>query len=210
MATATVDLKPLYRARKGRVDFVDVPELGYLVLDGSGAPDESKGPLQQAIQTLFKASYGAHFAAKKLLGDAPPVMPIEALWWVEGPDPTDLDHAAADAWRWRAMIVQPPPIDEEIVAGVVARLEKKDVPCLTELRFERWEEGRCAQTLHVGPYEAEGPTIAALHRAISEAGCRPRGRHHEIYLGDPRRSAPERLRTMIRQPVEHEGEHGHG
>lgn len=210
MATATTDLKHLYQGRKGRVDFVDVPELGYFVIDGSGAPGETEGPFQQAIQTLFKASYAAHFTVKKQLGEASPVMPVEALWWVEGPDPTDFDHAAPDAWRWRAQIVQPPPIDEEIVVSVVRQLEEKGVPGLAELRYERWEEGRCAQILHVGPYDAEGPTIDALHLAIAEAGCRPRGRHHEIYLGDPRRSAPERLRTLLRQPVEADEEHHHG
>lgn len=200
----------LYRTRGRTVDFVDVPELGYFVMDGTGAPGAEEGAFQQAIQTLFKASYAAHFAVKARFGDAPRVMPIEALWWVMGPDPTDLAHVAGEAWCWRVMIVQPPPIDDQLAAGVVRRLREQGVPGLTDLRFMRWEEGRCAQVLHVGPYDAEGPTLDALHRAISEAGCRPRGRHHEIYLGDPRRSAPERLRTLLRQPVEAAEESRHG
>jgi hypothetical protein len=205
-----MDPQDLYRGRKGKVDFVDVPELGYLVIDGRGAPDETEGPFQRAIQTLFKASYAAHFGVRKTRGEAPRVMPIEALWWVEGPDPADFDDAAPEAWRWRAQIMQPPPIDREVVAGALRQLEAKDVPGLADLRYELWEEGRCAQTLHVGPYDAEGPAIAALHQAICRAGCHPRGRHHEIYLGDPRRSAPERLRTLIRQPVETDEENDHG
>lgn len=205
-----MDLNDLYRGHKGTVDFVEVPELGYLVIDGRGAPDETEGPFQRAIQTLFKASYAAHFGLKKKRGEAPRVMPIEALWWVEGPDPTDFDHAAPEAWRWRALVMQPPPIDHEIVAGALRQIETSDVPGLADLRYELWEEGRCAQTLHVGPYDAEGPTIATLHQAICDAGCHPRGRHHEIYLGDPRRSAPERLRTLIRQPVDTHEENHHG
>lgn len=201
MTTATVHLKELYTGRKGKVDFVDVPELGYLVIDGSGAPDETEGPFQRAIQTLFKASYAVHFGVKKKNGEAPRVMPIEALWWVEGPDATDFAHASPEAWRWRAQIMQPPPIDRELVTGALRQLGAKHVPGLADLCYELWEEGRCAQTLHVGPYDAEGPAIEALHLAICDAGFHPRGRHHEIYLGDPRRSAPERLRTLIRQPV---------
>jgi len=203
-------LNELYTGRKGKVDFVDVPELGYLVIDGSGAPDETEGSFQRAIQTLFKASYAVHFAVRKKRGEAPRVMPIEALWWVDGPDPAEFDHAAPEAWRWRAQIMQPPPIDQGIVAGALRQLEVKGVPGLADLRYELWVEGRCAQTLHVGPYDAEGPAIQALHQAISDAGYLPRGRHHEIYLGDPRRSTPERLRTLIRQPVEAEEEKSHG
>jgi hypothetical protein len=92
--------------------------------------------------------------------------------------------------------------DEEIEAAIADVRVRKAPPGLADLRVERWDEGRCAQTLHVGPYAAEEPTIERLHEAIRAAGLRPRGAHHEIYLGDPRRAAPERLRTVIRQPVE--------
>lgn len=98
--------------------------------------------------------------------------------------------------------MQPGPIDQLTVDLAVERARAKGVPDLGLLRYERWQEGRCAQLLHVGPYDAEAPTIATLHQAISSLGSRPRGRHHEIYLGDPRRSAPERLRTILRKPVE--------
>jgi hypothetical protein len=97
----------------------------------------------------------------------------------------------------------PDPIDGELIAAATPEAaSKKDLPGPARLEYIRWAEGRCAQLLHIGPYAAEAPSIAALHEAIAEAGYRPRGRHHEIYLGDPRRSAPEKLRTIIRHPVE--------
>jgi hypothetical protein len=101
------------------------------------------------------------------------------------------------------MIMQSERIDAALIASAVKQAgAKKPLAMLDRLRYERWIEGRSAQLLHVGPYSAEGPSIVKLHEAIVAQGCRPRGRHHEIYLGDPRRSAPERLRTILRQPVE--------
>jgi hypothetical protein len=101
------------------------------------------------------------------------------------------------------MIMQPDPIDVDMVAAALAQARaKKPGPGLERLRYQRWAEGRCAQLLHVGPYAGEGPSIARLHQAIAAAGYRARGRHHEIYLGDPRRSAPEKLHTILRHPFE--------
>jgi hypothetical protein len=100
------------------------------------------------------------------------------------------------------MIMQPDPIDEHMVSRALEKARKKGLGGLEDLRYERWEEGRSAQLLHVGPYAEEGPSIVRLHEGIAAAGYRPRGRHHEIYLGDPRRSAPEKLRTLLRHPVE--------
>ena len=190
MSTAALDLGHLYRARRGVVELVDVPELAVLVVDGTGRPE---GPeFADAVQTLFAVSYGAHFLLRKQRGDAPRVMPLEALWDPPGDDP----------WAWRALIVQPAPIDAALVAEAVERARRKPPPALDRVRLERWEEGRCAQLLHVGPYAGEGPSIDRLHLEIAGMGMRPRGRHHEIYLGDPRRSRPERLRTILRQPVQ--------
>jgi hypothetical protein len=110
-----------------------------------------------------------------------------------------------DRWRWQAMIMQPEPIDAGMVAAALAQARaKKPSPELERLHYQRWAEGRCAQLLHVGPYAREGPSIVRLHQAIAAARYRPRGRHHEIYLGDPRRSAPDKLRTILRHPVEPE------
>ncbi|HEX9066178.1 MAG TPA: GyrI-like domain-containing protein [Streptosporangiaceae bacterium] len=202
----------LLKARKGIVQIVDVPEFCYASVLGSGPPG---GPeFTDALQALYSVSYTAHFLVKKETGAAPRVMPLEGLWWADGPDGDALFTAVAqgeaeiaagdrERWRWRLLIMQPAPVDEDVIARALAAARaKKPLPGLDRLRCLRWEEGRCAQLLHVGPYAAEGPSIAALQAGLAEAGYRPRGRHHEIYLGDPRRSAPERLRTILRHPVE--------
>ena len=214
-STGNAVLDALFAARRGRVDVVDVPEFGFLVVEGVGAPESPT--FAEAVQALYSVSYAAHFAVKKALGEAPRVMPLEAQWWVEGAGPPDpgedpAAHAARmmetdrAAWRWRAMILQLDPIDEPAVGTALrAAHESKPSPGLDRLTYLRWAEGPSAQTLHVGPYRAERPTIEALHRAIAERGLVPRGHHHEIYLGDPRRSAPEKLRTILRHPVEPAG-----
>lgn len=189
----------LYRGHRGTVDMVDVPEMGYLVIGGHGSPSE--GRFAAAFETLFPVVYGAHFAAKQAYGVTPRVMPPEAVFWVDGEAPWSVAATPPEEWRWALMVMQPHPIDELIVEAAVEHARAKGVPRLEQLRYERWEEGAAAQILHVGPYESEAPTIATLHAAISAAGLRPHGRHHEIYLGDPRRTAPEKLRTLVRQPV---------
>jgi hypothetical protein len=212
MTSTSVELSALYKVRKNAFDVVDVPELGYVVVEGQGAPDGTE--FAGALQSLYAVSYGAHFLVKKERGDAPRVMPLEAQWWVDDPDQQDIIAAVAlgqgamsdtdrGRWRWRAMIVQADPIDAAVIARAVESAgAKPDPPALDRLQYERWTEGRCAQVLHVGPYADEGPSIVRLHKGITAAGYRPRGRHHEIYLGDPRRSAPEKLRTILRHPVE--------
>ena len=212
MTETTISSASLLKVRKGAVDIVDVPEFGFAVVTGSGAP--GGGEFTEALQALYAVSYGAHFLVRKQRGQAPGVMPLEALWWVDDPDQQDILAAVAlgqatmadtdrDRWRWQAMIMQPDPIDAGLAAAALAQArDRKPSPGLEQVRYIRWAEGRCAQLLHVGPYAAEGPSIARLHQAIAAAGYRPRGRHHEIYLGDPRRSAPEKLRTIIRHPVE--------
>lgn len=186
-----VDIASLYRARHGVVDIVDVPELWYLVVRGRGAPE---GPeFTAAIQALFAVSYGAHFALKKASGSAPHVMPLEALW---SPVPDDRSR-----WRWQAMILQPDPIDDDVVRAAWNQASAKNLPALDKLSFERWTEGRCAQTLHIGPYADETATMQSMQREIRDWGYRSYGMHHEIYLSDPRRCAPERLRTILRQPI---------
>ena len=205
------DLAPLYKGRRGKVDVVDVPALSFAVVRGQGDPDGQA--FAEAIQALYAVSYAAHFGAKKRTGVSTKVMPLEALWWADDPEQAEIVRKAAmgegslaladrSSWRWQAMIVQPEPIGAVDVEGALGESRPKNLPGLGRVAFEEWEEGRCAQTLHVGPYADEAPTIVLLHAAIDEAGLIPRGRHHEIYLGDPRRSAPERLRTLIRHPVE--------
>ena len=211
MTTTQSSVEALYKPRKGVVAFVDVPELLCVRIDGAGDPD---GPeFAAAVRALYTVSYGARFLLKKQGYEVHRVMPLEAQWWADDAQQRRIvaavtagmwDAANVDrsTWQWRAMIVQPDPIDEAAIAAATAQAERKQLPALPRLVAERWHEGRVAQLLHVGPYAEEGPSILKLHRAITDAGLRPRGRHHEIYMGDPRRSAPERLRTILRQPVE--------
>jgi hypothetical protein len=212
MTETVISFESLLKVRKGAVDIVDIPEFGFAAVTGGGSPGGSD--FTEAIQALYSVSYGAHFLLKKQDGQAPRVMPLEALWWVDDPDQRDiftdvaLGLAAAadsdrDRWLWQAMIMQPAPVDADVVAQALAAARaRKPLPGLERVRYVRWAEGLSAQVLHVGPYADEGPSIARLHAGIATAGYRPRGRHHEIYLGDPRRSAPERLRTILRHPVE--------
>jgi hypothetical protein len=213
MTTTLVDSAALYRVRKGSVDFIDVPELGYFAVDGAGAPES--GDFAAAVQALYGASYAAHFLLKRETGQAPRLGPLEALWWVEDPEQQKLVEAIAagtatadgtdrDLWHWRALISQPPSVDADLARRAIAQVRaKRPSAALDRLRLTSWTEGRCAQLLHIGPYSDETPSIVRLHSAIAAAGCRPTGRHHEIYLSDPRRTAPEKLRTILRQPIEH-------
>lgn len=215
MTETAISFESLLKVRKGGVDIVDVPEFGFAVVTGTGAPGGTE--FTEALQALYSVSYGAHFLLKKRQGQAPRVMPLEALWWMDDPSQMDIVMAVAlghatmadtdrDRWCWQAMIMQPEPIGADVVAAALAQArEKRPSPGLDRLRYDRWAEGRCAQLLHIGPYAGEAPSIVRLHEAIAAAGYRPRGHHHEIYLGDPRRSAPEKLRTILRHPVEPAG-----
>jgi hypothetical protein len=207
------EIATLYRASAKTVAIIEVPDLQYAMLAGAGPP--AGADFAAAIQALYSVSYAAHFAVKKASGQSTKIMPLEAQWWVQDQDQeprvtgtafgsATLTEANQQQWRWQALIMQPEPITAELMSHVLQTVRnEKGLPALDRLRFDRWQEGRCAQILHIGPYAEEGPTIHKLHAAIAEAGYQPRGRHHEIYLGDPRRSAPERLRTILRQPVEH-------
>jgi hypothetical protein len=202
MTITAFAVDPLYKPHRGRVEFVEVPELAFLRVSGRGAPEDPG--FTAAVQALFSTSYATHFLVRKAFGEAPHVMPLEALWWVEDGEGGEaaMGEANRERWCWQAMVMQPDPIDAAVVAEALAQGRTKDLPALDQLVFTRWEEGPCAQLLHVGPYAAEAPSLQRLHEAIARNGMKARGRHHEIYLGDPRRSAPERLRTILRQPVE--------
>lgn len=188
---------------------IDVPELGWLMVDGAGAPTEDAAApttaFQQAIGVLYPLAYTLKFMMKRELGVNPRVMPLEALW--DAGEAGILDSSLAPAeWRWRAMIVQPPEVTPERFERARDEVARKRPNALLErVRFERWAEGPCVQILHVGPYAAERPTIEALLAFAAAEGLAPRGPHHEIYLGDPRLAAPERLRTILRQGVQPAG-----
>jgi hypothetical protein len=190
----TKDLGPLYRARRDP-ELVDVPELTYAMIDGTGSPNGSP-EYAASVAALFAIAFGAKRALKRGGGPDIKVMPLEGLWAVPAVD------GDRQGWAWTAMILLPEAVTAEVFeaarAGAAARAP---VDALQAVRRARLAEGRAAQVLHVGPYAAEGRTIARLHAFIRDRRLVPAGAHHEIYLSDPRRTAPERLRTIIRQPV---------
>lgn len=188
----------VYKAKRGKPELVDVPPISYLMLDGTGGPDTSAAYMD-AIKALYATAYGTKFALKAQGKDFS-VMPLESLWWS---DSESFDLEDKSSWHWTAMIAVPDSVTPELVSEIVERAyQKAPQDSLRAPRFERFEEGPSAQVLYVGPYASEGPTIVALHGFITASGMRPRGKHHEIYFSDPRRTAPEKLRTIIRQPCE--------
>jgi hypothetical protein len=190
--------KELYTAQAGVFTLVDVPLLHFLVVDGAGDPNTS-ADYADAVSALYSASYAVRAAARAELGRVHVVGPLEGLWSAE-----DLDAFRTrdkHAWRWTLMIVQPDWTTPALVEAALAAVRRPG-PALGRVRFEPYEEGRSVQVLHVGSYDDEGPVLARLHdeHLPAHAWCRP-GRHHEVYLSDPRRVEPARLRTILRQPV---------
>lgn len=192
-------LKPFYTASTSKPAMVDVPALNTLMVDGTGDPNSPA--FQEAVGFLYSVAYTLKFAFKKGKAIDYPVMALEGLWCAD--DPAVFVSGPRDEWKWTILIVVPEVVTGEDVAEAAAAAKKKTkFPRFPEVRFEKFAEGKAAQVMHIGPYAAEGPTIERLHRFIAEQGYRLRGWHHEIYLGDPRRAAPEKLKTIIRQPVE--------
>jgi hypothetical protein len=205
--TALVTADPvvaLYRATT-TPRLVTVPELRFLAIDGHGDPNTSPA-YADAVQALFGVSYAAKFAVKKAGGEDFKVSPLEGLWWAE--DMASFGTGDKSAWDWTMMIRQPDSVTAEMIDRFTEQVAAtKSLPKARELRLVRFTEGDAAQVLHVGPYATERPTIARLHEFLHAQGLGFEGqghghKHHEIYLSDPRRAAPEKLRTIIRQPYE--------
>jgi hypothetical protein len=192
-------LKPLYAPPKDQLVIVDVPKIDFLMIDGSGDPNTAPA-YREALEALYALAYTIKFSLK--LGPAKTdfrVMPLEGLWWSDDLEVFRLGRR--DDWNWRMMIAMPDIVTADIVKDAKAAAEKKkDLPALSNIRFKPFAEGKAAQTLYIGPYAEEGPTIEALHAYIARQGHKLSGRHHEIYMSDPRRTAPAKLRTIIRQP----------
>lgn len=199
------DFNSLYQVPTKKVVLVDIPALTYLMIDGKGNPNISQD-YQVALNALYKMAFTLKFMIKKEMSIDYPVMPLEGLWWTD--DTLHFSMDAKDTWYWTMMIMQPSCVTVELVEQAREQLQRKDVPSLEKIRLEGLREGLSAQIMHMGPYAAEGPTIARLHDFIRENGYALEGRHHEIYLGDPRRAAPEKLRTIIRQPVKRDENDG--
>jgi len=193
------EMRDLYRPSGKAFSIVEVPPLNYLMIDGQGNPNTAP-QYQTALQALYKISYTLKFASKKQLGIDYVVMPLEGLWWAEDMD--DFVAMNKDAWQWTMMMLQPEHITAEMVEeSRAAAGRKQPLTTLSQVRLERLHEGLSVQIMYVGSYADEGPTIARMHTYIAANGYEPKGKHHEIYLSDPRRTAPERLKTVIRQPV---------
>ena len=192
------DLKNLYFPPTNPVT-VDVPPLNYLLLDGHGDPNHS-AHYQAVVETLFALAYTIKFAIKKAGGAEYAVFPLEGLWWVEDMRQFSIEHK--EAWDWTMMIAQPGPVTAEWVEkGRQEALKKKGLALLEQVRFDSYNDGTSAQLMHTGPYSAEGPNIARLHAYIAAQGGQTLAlKHHEIYLSDVRKTAPEKLKTVIRQP----------
>lgn len=197
-------LKHLYQPRANQVELVDVPAARFLMLDGVVEPPatpETSPAFQEAFGALYGVAYTLKFMSKLRPTDPIDytVMPPEGLWWTTG---DTFDPTSREPWHWTLMILQPDHVTAAMVSEAVGRVkEKRETPALARLRFERFHEGRSVQAMHVGPYAEETRTIAKMEAFAEEQGYRFRGKHHEIYLGDPRRAKPEKLRTVLRHPV---------
>lgn len=195
----TKDLKELYRPSGREPSVVDVPAMNFLMLDGSGDPGNSE-EFQDACSALYGMSYALKFILKKEGRTDYKVMPLEGLWWMKGT--RNFDAGKRDEWQWRLLIAQPGEVTAADVKAATAQLRRKKNPvALPKVRFRSFAEGKAVQIMYTGPYSEEGPTIQMLRRFAAESGFKLTGKHHEIYMGDPRRSAPEKLKTIIRQPV---------
>lgn len=191
---------PHYRARKGRFDIIDVPVTQYLMVDGHGDPNTSPD-FADALESLYPVAYKLKFASRTERGRDYVVMPLEGLWWAGD---MDAFTSARDKsqWDWTLMIMQPDWIDDSMFTAAVEAASSKAPARLDAVRLESLDEGRCVQTLHVGSFDDEGPVLDRMHREfLPDNGLRPTGTHHEIYLGDTRKVAPEKQRTILRQPV---------
>lgn len=197
-----IDLKkelPFYKA-KNQPAVVEIPSLRYLQIDGTGDPNTSM-EYKEAIEALFSVSYTLKFMVKKSTMEIDyGVMPLEGLWWAD--DMNDFMTKDRTHWKWTAMILQPGFITEAHFHDALEKVAtKKKLPAPGKIRFKNFEEGKCVQVLHTGPFSAEGPVIQNLHAFAAEQGLSLRGKHHEIYLNDFRKIAPEKMKTILRQPV---------
>lgn len=196
------ELKYLYKPSARSVVSVDVPAMRFLMIDGHGDPNSSPD-YAEAVEALFSVSYAAKFAVKRGRTAVDySVMPLEGLWWAD--DWSVFTAGERSQWKWTMMIMQPDFASDDVIHEVIQHVRaKKALVALDLLRLESFTEGRSAQTLHIGPFTDEGPTIERVHRFI-ELTAKRRGKHHEIYLSDIRRAAPSNWKTVIRQPMTNE------
>ncbi len=192
------EFKQLYNPSAKEVSVVDVPDFNYLMIDGQGDPATSHDYMA-TFEVLFSVSYTLKFMVKKTKAIDYGVMPLEGLWWAD-----DMTTFAADRtkWKWTSMIMQPKYVTAQDVKTAIEEVgKKKNVEALPKVRFECLHEGKAAQLMHIGPYSTEGPNIARIHKQIIDSGYSLSGKHHEIYISNPQKAAPEKLKTVLRQPM---------
>lgn len=191
---------PNYKARRNKFELIHVPDTAYLMIDGHGDPNTSE-LFSQSIETLYPVAYTLKFMSKNELDRDYVVPPLEGLWWAED---MSMFTTARDksTWDWTLMLMVPAWIDEAMVEVAIATAREKQPPRIDDLRFETLSEGQCVQTLHVGTFDDEAAILDQLHNEfVPNNGLQLTGQHHEIYLSDFRKTAPEKLRTILRQPV---------
>lgn len=191
--------KSLYTPSAKTFSLIEVPPLRYLALDGHGDPNTSQ-LFQEATQTLYSLSYTLKFALKKSQALDYTVMGLEGLWWI--PDMREFALARKADWDWTLLMLQPDFITADLLEETKRQAGVKGKASLAaETRLETITEGLSVQILYIGAYADEAPVIAGMHAYIRDQGYIPHGKHHEIYLSDARRVAPEKNRTILRQPV---------
>jgi hypothetical protein len=194
------DLAPLYAPKNTDWELIEVPAMNFLMVDGKGDPNTATD-YSDAVAALYGVAYAVKFMSKKGLGKDYGVAPLEGLWTAS--DPAVFENAQKAEYQWTMMIMQPGWITETMVSeAVAATLAKKALPALSKVRFERYDEGRSLQLLHTGPYDDEAPKLKYLHAEyMPQHKLAFNGRHHEIYLNDPRKTTSTKLKTVLRQPV---------
>jgi hypothetical protein len=193
-------LSYLYAPKNKDWEFVDVPTMNFLMIDGEGNPNTAQSYVE-AVEALFSVSYTVKFMSKRQLEKDYVVGSLEGLWHAD--DPSVFVKRDKDAYKWIMMIMQPDWITVDMInEAIEAAGKKKILPGLSKIRFEPYSEGKCLQLLHIGSYDDEAPKLAYLHDEYMPGhSLQFNGHHHEIYIGDPRKSAPEKLKTILRQPV---------
>ena len=197
-----IDIKKQYRqlfAPKREAHLVEVPQFRYLMIDGEGSPQGEA--FQDAIGALYSTAYTTKFRLKAAGRADFVVPPLEALWWAD--DESAFDENRRDEWQWTLMLIQPDHVSEEDIADGLGELDKKGKTTAAHrnMRTEQLEECRAVQCLYVGPYNSMGGAISKMQAFAESKGLELAGKHHDVYLSDPRRTAPEKLKTVLRRPV---------
>ncbi len=197
-----IDIKKQHKqlfAPKREPHIVNVPSFRYMMIDGEGSPQGAA--FQDAIAALYSTAYGTKFRLKAAGRMDFVVPPLEALWWAD--DPSAFEENRRDEWQWTLMLIQPDHVSEEDIADALGELDKKGKTSASHrnVRTELLDEGQAVQCLYVGPYDSMGESIAAMQAFAESNGLELAGKHHDVYLSDPRRAAPEKLKTVLRRPV---------